>query len=246
MKTKKLIILLLVVVLTASAAATLASCGEPEAPERVYFETTRTYYVDDFTILEFGSVPMLVVDRARSFVRFGDDGSFTLRIVVSKDGIGLVNSMLASGAIDFETLDLDYILDTYLAAMFPGFNRRDFQGSLKLASDSMGLRFVGADTPEGNALFDKLEAGDFEGLEIPSPFGLEITSVYRLKTVHSDYSGDWQAAFIGNYDETVTPNPYSIFTFKKNDEGKDIVYTIVEILNARLEGTLREANDYPR
>lgn len=246
MKTRKIIILLLVVVLTASAAASLAGCTKPKAPERVYFETTRTYYVDDLTIMELESLPMLVVDRARSYVRFGADGSFTLRLSISKDGIDAVNSMLSSDLVDFEKLDLDYILDTFLAAMFPGFNREDFQGSLKLASDSMGLRFIGADTPEGNALFDKLEAGDFAGLEFPYPFGLEITSVYRLKTVHSDYSGDWDAAFIGNYDETVTPNPYAIFTFKKNDEGKDIVYTIFEILNARLEATLREANDYTK
>jgi len=241
---KKIVVVCLILMLSVSAALALGSCGEEEAPQRVYFETTKTYFLDDLTIMNLGSAPMVVLDQTRSYLRFGADGSFKLRLVISSDGIAIVNHALATGMVDFAALDLDYILDTFLAAMFPGFNRADFQGSLKLASDSLGLRFIGADTPEGNTLFDKLEVGDFTNLVVPDPFGLEITSVYRLKTVHSDYSGDWDAIFIGNYDETVTPNPYTIFTIGENEEGVEYVYTIFEILNARISASLRDANDH--
>jgi hypothetical protein len=243
--TKKIIIILLILALISSASLVLTSCKKDEqTPERVFFTTTKTYYVDDLSIMQMGSLPMLVIDTTRSYLRFGADGSFSLRLALSKDGIEMINFMLSSGVVDFEKLDLNYILETYLAAMFPGFNRQDFQGSLRLAYDSMGLRFFGTDTPAGNALLDKLETGDFEGLEVPYPFGIEITSVYRLKTVHSDYSGDWNAIFIGNYDETVTPNPYMIFTIKENEAGVEYVYTILEILNARLTASLRNAEDH--
>lgn len=229
-------LVIMIIVLCVSSLA-LAGCGKEK---KVYLEEDTSFTINYFTVGSLLSPELNLAgffDDTKSYIKLTKDGTCILRITPAKQLFTIADTMLKDVNLSTDAVDTFY--DQYLNPLFPGFDLKDIDGSLALVENTLGMKFLGleAGNPEAEALKQGIESGNMQGISIPKDFALELTTVYCIKKLHSDYTGDYTAVYIGNYDEETAQEPYLIFTLDKDEYGKDCLRYYFELLEVDIVAT---------
>lgn len=222
-------IITLIAVLFISAAS-LYGC----TPKKEFMEQDTYFFITDFSLLGYDMNLAGLLEKGESYVLLRSDGTCHISIKPNKGLIALGNELLRQ--IDIDDEYLRSFSFQYLEVMFPGFTIDDVSYSLSLLQ-SVGAKLAGLEEgiPEYEQFKNALESGNgLNNVSIPKTLAIEVDTVYEIKHLRSQYSGDYTAVYIGRYDETYSKEPYIICTLYENEDGKTCLKARFEILKASI------------
>ncbi|MDD3946890.1 MAG: hypothetical protein PHI19_03530 [Clostridia bacterium] len=228
----------MLIAMVALSAVALTACDKQ--PEYNYLEQDTTFTITEFTLgaLLGDSLNLAesLLDPSQSYIKLNQDGTCQVKIAFTEELISFVNFMAGDMAMGNE--EIESFSYQYLEVLFPGFDLTDVSGSLALIENSLGLRIAGLDdgNPEYENLKQQIESGNgITELSLPEGLALELNSVYSVKELHSEYSGDYTAVYIGGYDSSYNQEPYLIFTMYTNEDNQSCLKARFEILGGDVD-----------
>lgn len=153
-----------------------------------------------------GTTINLILDSEKSGVFLRNDGTMSLRLILSSEATGIINGML--GSFLGGSVDLSSFQNTYLTPIAPGASLDDFEGLLDIAYDCLGLRLIGFDmnNPGIAALVNGLKEGKLPAeLNIPEGFGIELNYNYTMKKVQDANGTVYDAVYLTPHDSDTQP-----------------------------------------
>ena len=153
-----------------------------------------------------GTTINLILDSEKSGVFLRNDGTMSLRLILSSEATNIINSML--GGLLGGNINLDSFQNTYLTPIAPGASLQDIEGLLDIAYDCLGLRLIGFDmnNPSIAALVNGLQTGKLpSSLDIPAGFGVELNYNYTMKKVQDANGTVYDAVYLTPYDSDTQP-----------------------------------------
>ena len=135
-----------------------------------------------------------------------NDGTMSLRLVLSEEATDIINGML--GSFLGGSVDLSEFQNKYLTPIAPGASLDDIEGLLDIAYDCLGLRLIGFDMnhPGIAALVEGLQTGKLpSSLDIPAGFGVELNYNYTMKKVQDATGKVYDAVYLTPYDSDTQP-----------------------------------------
>lgn len=204
---------------------TLGGCKEDNYIDATYSITNvSTSLLGDLNLSMF-------LDESLSYIKLNSDGTCTIRITPDGGVLSILNLAMKNLAIPGG--DLDSFSYQYMQEMFPGFSFYDMAASLAFIEGSLGISLLGTES-----LAQALAEGNLSSVKLEEGLAIEINSVYTIKQLHSDYSGDYTAVYIGAYDDSYCQEPYTIFTMYKDKDGKSCLKTRFEVIGLDIDSIL--------
>ena len=153
-----------------------------------------------------GTTINLILDSEKSGVFLRNDGTMSLRLVLSEEATDIINGML--GSFLGGSVDLSEFQNKYLTPIAPGASLDDIEGLLDIAYDCLGLKLIGFDMndPGIAALVEGLQTGKLpSSLDIPAGFGVELNYNYTMKKVQDATGKVYDAVYLTPYDSDTQP-----------------------------------------
>ena len=175
-----------------------------------------------------GSTINLLFDFEKSGIFLRNDGTMSLRLILSDEATGIINGML--GSFLGGSVDLSSFQNTYLTPIAPGASLDDFEGLLDIAYDCLGLRLIGFDmnNPGIAALVNGLQTGKLPStLDIPAGFGIELNYNYTMKKVQDATGKVYDAVYLTPYDGDT--QPFIVMTMESKTYNNKVDYDIRDI-----------------
>lgn len=224
---KAITIIVALTTLIATNIFALSACTD-----RVKEDTT--YYIDTKASKIMGASTQLFLDTESKIV-LRKDGTATIFIRTSEALGGILNYAISQGLVsDF---DLQPIIDGIVRDFFPGFSLEDVGLTLTLLKNSLNVTLLGLnpDDPSVTQIFNSIaETGKLpSNVTLPNGLGFEYNAKYSIKKVSSEYTGDYNAIYMGEYRKN--GEPYIMMTLKNQaDSDKKQIYLRNEILDLTL------------
>ncbi len=175
-----------------------------------------------------GSTINLLFDFEKSGIFLRNDGTMSLRLILSDEATGIINGLL--GSFLGGSVDLSSFQNTYLTPIAPGASLDDFEGLLDIAYDCLGLRLIGFDMndPGIAALVNGLQTGKLpSSLDIPAGFGIELNYNYTMKKVQDATGKVYDAVYLTPYDGDT--QPFIVMTMESKTYNNKVDYDIRDI-----------------
>lgn len=226
--------ILLIAVVTALLAVSLSGCN-----------TKTGNYVESETIFSINTLSLLGDDYSyglntdKSTITLRPDGSCTIILKPQSQLILMANIYLAT--MEIPNSQIEGFVDDY-GAVLPGFDLSNVEESLKLLYNTVGLTINGLTSENENvkAMFEQIESGNgLKSPKLPSNISIEFNTVYTIEQLHSDYTGDYTAVYVGEYDAEQTQEPFFIFTLTDVD-GTQSLSCRWEMLNLTLKASVNK------
>lgn len=153
-----------------------------------------------------GTTINLILDSEKSGIFLRNDGTMSLRLVLSEEATDIINGML--GSFLGGSVDLSDFQNKYLTPIAPGASLDDIEGLLDIAYDCLGLKLIGFDMndPGIAALVNGLQTGQLpSSLDIPAGFGIELNYNYTMKKVQDSTGKVYDAVYLTPYDSDTQP-----------------------------------------
>ena len=175
-----------------------------------------------------GSTINLLFDFEKSGIFLRNDGTMSLRLILSDEATGIINGML--GSFLGGSVDLSSFQNTYLTPIAPGASLDDIEGLLDIAYDCLGLKLIGFDMndPGIAALVNGLQTGQLPStLDIPAGFGIELNYNYTMKKVQDSTGKVYDAVYLTPYDGDT--QPFIVMTMESKTYNNKVDYDIRDI-----------------
>ena len=176
-----------------------------------------------------GTTINLILDLEKSGVFLRNDGTMSLRLVLSEEATGIINGML--GSFLGGNINLDSFQNTYLTPIAPGASLQDIEGLLDIAYDCLGLKLIGFDMnhPGIAALVNGLKEGKLPAeLNIPKGFGVELNYNYTMKKVQDANGTVYDAVYLTPYDSDTQPFIVMTMAAKTFEYKADYEFNLIE------------------
>ncbi len=175
-----------------------------------------------------GTTINLILDSEKSGIFLRNDGTMSLRLILSDEATGIINGLL--GSFLGGSVDLSSFQNTYLTPIAPGASLDDIEGLLDIAYDCLGLRLIGFDMndPGIAALVNGLQTGKLpSSLDIPAGFGVELNYNYTMKKVQDATGKVYDAVYLTPYDSDT--QPFIVMTMESKTYNNKVDYDIRDI-----------------
>ena len=228
--------------------------GEHFAEDKVFSIDTFRMNGNDLTSLSaFGSnINPLSVS---SYIKFGADGTYELKIVINIVFVAVLkvfidNTDYPVNVSQMIGMDLDYLQDSFLTHMLPGFSYQDLEKTIQLVDGAMGVSIEGIDidTQSARKMANELAQTGELVIRDTEAIGSEINFVwksdYRLEHITSEVTGKTYTAIYVNCDRD-TGEPYFRFTFTDNADSPDTIRATIDVVDLVLEGTDKNFSKTP-
>lgn len=171
----------------------------------------------------------LILDLEKSGVFLRNDGTMSLRLILSDEATGIINGLL--GSLLGGSVDLSSFQNTYLTPIAPGASLQDIEGLLDIAYDCLGLKLIGFDMnhPGIAALVNGLKEGKLPAeLNIPEGFGVELNYNYTMKKVQDANGTVYDAVYLTPYDSDTQPFIVMTMAVKTFEYKADYEFNLIE------------------
>lgn len=176
-----------------------------------------------------GTTINLILDLEKSGVFLRNDGTMSLRLILSDEATGIINGLL--GSFLGGSVDLSSFQNTYLTPIAPGASLQDIEGLLDIAYDCLGLKLIGFDMnhPGIAALVNGLKEGKLPAeLNIPKGFGVELNYNYTMKKVQDANGTVYDAVYLTPYDSDTQPFIVMTMAAKTFEYKADYEFNLIE------------------
>lgn len=176
-----------------------------------------------------GTTINLILDLEKSGVFLRNDGTMSLRLILSDEATGIINGLL--GSLLGGSVDLSSFQNTYLTPIAPGASLQDIEGLLDIAYDCLGLKLIGFDMnhPGIAALVNGLKEGKLPAeLNIPEGFGVELNYNYTMKKVQDANGTVYDAVYLTPYDSDTQPFIVMTMAAKTFEYKADYEFNLIE------------------
>ncbi len=176
-----------------------------------------------------GTTINLILDLEKSGVFLRNDGTMSLRLILSDEATGIINGLL--GSLLGGSVDLSSFQNTYLTPIAPGASLQDIEGLLDIAYDCLGLKLIGFDMnhPGIAALVNGLKEGKLPAeLNIPKGFGVELNYNYTMKKVQDANGTVYDAVYLTPYDSDTQPFIVMTMAAKTFEYKADYEFNLIE------------------
>lgn len=176
-----------------------------------------------------GTTINLILDLEKSGVFLRNDGTMSLRLILSDEATGIINGLL--GSLLGGNINLDSFQNTYLTPIAPGASLQDIEGLLDIAYDCLGLKLIGFDMnhPGIAALVNGLKEGKLPAeLNIPEGFGVELNYNYTMKKVQDANGTVYDAVYLTPYDSDTQPFIVMTMAAKTFEYKADYEFNLIE------------------
>lgn len=228
---KTVICLVLAVMMVSVAAFALCACDEQE---ETVVETVFRIDPDESVIWpDFYTMIKKAVDFDTSAIILRSNGTMTLRLMIDDQ----INSLLKLVLGGNQLPDLSGAIETYVKPIAPGFDQKDFLGSVERCGKALGISLVGFDpeNPTIAALVDSLENGTTlpKDISLPSDLGIEVNYNYCIKKVTNAAGHTYDAVYLTPSDSDT--QPYVVMTLGTDEEtGRHSLNLMIDFIKLNL------------